>query len=206
MPSRPLLFLTAALSLAFAGTSVAQKKNQETKEEAPPSAEDARKAAELLKLPNLVLIIADDMAWDDLSPAGHASIMTPNLQRLAGEGMRFDRAFLTASSCSPSRASIITGRYPHQTDAEELHWPVPKEQTTFVELLKEKGYWTGAAGKRHLGEATKDRFHVVKDVDASGFQLPTGEAGKSGNFEESLVGDAQSGCEDWIPLMREREP
>jgi N-sulfoglucosamine sulfohydrolase len=206
MPSRPLLFLTAALSLAFAGTSVAQKKNQETKEEAPPSAEDARKAAELLKLPNLVLIIADDMAWDDLSPAGHASIMTPNLQRLAGEGMRFDRAFLTASSCSPSRASIITGRYPHQTDAEELHWPLPASQTTFVELLKEKGYWTGAAGKWHLGEAIKDRFHVVKDVDASGFQLPTGEAGKSGNFEESLVGDAQSGCEDWIPLMREREP
>ena len=70
MPSRPLLFLTAALSLAFAGTSVAQKKNQETKEEAPPSAEDARKAAELLKLPNLVLIIADDMAWDDLSRQG----------------------------------------------------------------------------------------------------------------------------------------
>ncbi len=144
------------------------------------------------------------MAWDDLSPYGHDSILTPNLQRMADGGMRFDNAYLTISSCSPSRASIITGRYPHQTGAEELHWPLPKEQTTFVEKLKEKGYWTGAAGKWHLGEEIKDRFDVVKEVDESGFQLPSGSAGNNGQFDESLIGDAQSGCEDWIPLMKER--
>src|SRR5690348_1995417 len=82
-------------------------------------------AAEGPQRPNLVLIIADDLAWDDLGAFGHPTIRTPNLDRLAREGMRFDRAFLTTSSCSPSRSSIITGRYPHNTDAEELHWPLP---------------------------------------------------------------------------------
>ncbi len=157
-----------------------------------------------MKLPNLVLIIADDMAWDDSSPYGHDSIMTPNLQRLSEEGMRFDNAFVTISSCSPSRASIVTGRYPHQTNAEELHWPLPEEQTTFVEKLKEKGYWTGAAGKWHLGDAVRDRFDEVREVDTSGFQLPSGAAAKAGKFVETLEGEAQSGSADWIPLMKAR--
>ena len=74
--------------------------------------------------PNIILIIADDMNWDDCGAYGHPSIRTPNIDRLATEGMRFDRAYLTASSCSPSRSSIITGRYPHNTGAEQLHWPL----------------------------------------------------------------------------------
>ena len=72
--------------------------------------------------PNIILIIADDLAWDDSTPYGHPSVRTPHLQRMAETGMRFDRAMLTISSCSPSRSSIITGRYPHQTDAEQLHY------------------------------------------------------------------------------------
>lgn len=205
MPRRTVSSLISTLLLTVVSPLAAQEKGEKGKATEAPSAEDVVKAEELLKLPNLVLIIADDMSWDDLSPYGHDSIMTPNLQRLADGGMRFDNAILTTSSCSPSRASIITGRYPHQTDAEELHWPLPKEQTTFVEKLKEKGYWTGAAGKWHLGEAVRDRFHVVRDVDTSGFQLPEGEAANGGSFEETLKGDARSGCADWIPLMRERE-
>ena len=156
--------------------------------------------------PNLVLIIADDMAWDDSSPYGNDSIRTPNLSRLANEGMRFDNAILTISSCSPSRSSIVTGRYPHQTDSEELHWPVPADQITFVEKLKEKGYWTAAAGKWHLGEAIRDRFDEIREVDTSGFQLPSGEAAKAGKFIETLKGEAQSGCADWVSLLRERDP
>ena len=118
------------------------------------------------------------MAWNDSTPYGHPTINTPNIQKLADGGMRFDNAFLTISSCSPSRASIITGRYPHQTDAEELHWPVPAEQITFVEKLRQAGYWTGAAGKWHLGNALRERFDDIREVDTSGFQLPTGEAAK----------------------------
>ncbi len=121
--------------------------------------------------PNVVLIIADDMAWDDCGAYGNPKVRTPNIDRLAREGMRFDRAFVTASSCSPSRSSILTGRYPHNTGAEELHWPLPPEQVTFVEKLKASGYWTAAAGKWHLGNAVKDRFDVVREADPSGFQL-----------------------------------
>ncbi|MGJ8725386.1 MAG: sulfatase family protein [Roseibacillus sp.] len=154
--------------------------------------------------PNIVLIIADDLAWDDSGPYGHPSLQTPHLSRLAAEGMLFENAFLTASSCSPSRCSLITGRYPHQTGAEELHWPLPKEQTTFVEKLKTAGYWTAAAGKWHLGDAVKDRFDVVRETDTSGFQLPSGDAAKDGKFIETMEGEAQSGCIDWVPLLKER--
>lgn len=166
--------------------------------------DESEKKSEPDPRPNIVLIIADDMAWDDSTPYGHPSIRTPNLQRLADEGMRFDNAFLTISSCSPSRASIITGRYPHNTGAEELHWPIPKEQITFVEKLKAAGYWTGAAGKWHLGEAMRDRFDEIREVDTSGFQLPTGKDGQAGKFVETLEGEAQSGCADWVPLLEAR--
>ncbi|MFT5467550.1 MAG: N-sulfoglucosamine sulfohydrolase [Verrucomicrobiales bacterium] len=155
--------------------------------------------------PNIVLMIADDMSWDDCGAYGHPSIKTPNIDSLARQGVAFDNAFLTISSCSPSRSSILTGRYPHNTDAEELHWPLPAEQITFTEKLRAAGYWTGAAGKWHLGDAVRDRFDSIKEVDTSGFQLPTGKAGDAGKFVETLEGEAQSGCADWIPLLRERD-
>ena len=56
--------------------------------------------------PNFIIFVADDMAWDDCGAYSHPSIRTPNIDRLASEGMRFDRAFLTCSSCSPSRGVI----------------------------------------------------------------------------------------------------
>lgn len=113
--------------------------------------------------PNFILFIADDMGCDDCGAYGHPHISTPNLDRLAKEGMRFDRAFLTCSSCSPSRSSIITGRYPHNTGARQLHQPLPAEQVTFVELLKAAGYYTAQAGKWHLGAAAKAKFDVVNE-------------------------------------------
>ena len=145
--------------------------------------------------PNIVLIIADDMGWDDAGAYGHPYIRTPNLDRLASGGMRFDRAFLTTSSCSPSRASIITGQYPHNTGAEQLHWPLPADQLTFVELLKDAGYWTAQAGKWHLGDAVKDRFDVVKDVFTIGFDAET---------ENEEVERDGSGAEDWVSLLDNR--
>ena len=156
------------------------------------------------KPPNIVLIIADDMAWDDSGVYGNPNLATPHIDRLAKEGLLFHNAYLTASSCSPSRCSIITGRYPHNTDAEELHWPLPKEQVTFVEKLREAGYWTAAAGKWHLGDAARDRFDVIRETDTSGFQLPAGEEGQKGKFVETMEGQAQSGCTEWVPLMRDR--
>jgi arylsulfatase A-like enzyme len=153
-----------------------------------------------MRPPNIILIIADDLAWDDCGAYGHPTVRTPNLDRLTAEGLRFTNAFVTTSSCSPSRASIITGRYPHNTDAEQLHWPLPAQQVTFVELLKAAGYWTAAAGKWHLGEAVKDRFHVVHEADVSGFQLPAGPSGQ----RPAMIAPEKSGCERWISTLRSR--
>lgn len=161
-------------------------------------------AAEAPARPNLVLILADDMGWDDCGAYGHPSIRTPQIDRLAREGMRFDRAFLTCSSCSPSRSSIITGRYPHSTDAEELHWPLPAGQVTFVEKLKASGYWTAAAGKWHLGPAVKGRFDVIHEADPAGFQLPNGPEAASAPMIARARGDAASGCDRWVSTLRER--
>ncbi len=154
--------------------------------------------------PNIIFFIADDMAWNDCGPYGHPHIQTPNLDRLAEQGICFDRAMLTTSSCSPSRSSIITGRYPHNTDAEELHWPLPGEQVTFVEKLKESGYWTGAAGKWHLGNAIMDRFDEVRGADTSGFQLPTGADAEAAKLLTQGDGAAKSGCAQWVPILQDR--
>jgi len=111
---------------------------------------------------NFVIFVADDMAWDDCGAYGNSAIRTPNIDRLAAEGMRFDRAYLTCSSCSPSRCSMLTGRYPHSTGAGELHLPLPGEQTMFTKPLQEAGYWTAAVGKWHLGDAVSEQIDYRK--------------------------------------------
>jgi arylsulfatase A-like enzyme len=153
--------------------------------------------------PNVVLIIADDMAWNDCGAYGNPKVRTPHIDRLAREGMRFDRAFVTASSCSPSRSSILTGRYPHNTGAEELHWPLPPEQVTFVEKLRASGYCTAAAGKWHLGDAIKDRFDRVREASPAGFQLGTGQDAKA-RMSVQGSGAAQGGYDQWIAVLRDR--
>lgn len=129
--------------------------------------------------PNFVIVIADDVSVDDIGCYGHPHIRTPNIDALAREGMRFDRAFLTCSSCSPSRCSIMTGRYPHATGAGELHQPLPADQIVFAGLLKEAGYYTASAGKWHLGGAAKKNF-------------------------DRIEGGRPSGCEHWVQVLQER--
>lgn len=141
--------------------------------------------------PNVVLIIADDMGMEAI-PYGHPTIRTPNLQRLAAGGVRFDRAFVPTSSCSPSRASIITGRYPHGTGAERLHQHLPAEQVTFVELLRGAGYWAASAGKWHLGPHVESRFDLVKNL--THLQAAAKAAGTP----------HVSGTEDWVGVLRGR--
>jgi N-sulfoglucosamine sulfohydrolase len=155
--------------------------------------------------PNIVLIIADDMNWNDCGAYGHPNIHTPNIDRLAKQGLLFQHAYLTANSCSPSRASLITGRYPHNTGAEQLHWPLPKHSVTFVEKLKNAGYYTAAAGKWHLGDAVKDRFDLVKDASTAGFVLPTPGTDNAGNKKPPvMIAKKPSGCEDWLPVLKDR--
>ena len=101
--------------------------------------------------PNVILFIADDVSWNDYGCYGNEAARTPNIDELARHGVRFDEAYLTASSCSPSRSSIITGRYPHNNGkAAELHLAIDGDLPWFPTLLSAAGYYTAIVGKHHM--------------------------------------------------------
>ena len=134
-------------------------------------------------LPNIILFIADDVGWNDIGCYGNTAVFTPNIDRMAQEGIRFTNTYLTASSCSPSRTSIISGRYPHNTGSAELHTSLPAEVPIFPELLKEAGYYTAQAGKWHMGDDARRGFDVIHD-----------DGKKNGIGGEAM----------WLPTLRER--
>jgi N-sulfoglucosamine sulfohydrolase len=101
--------------------------------------------------PNLIVCIADDVSWNDLACYGNMTARTPRIDALAANGMKFTEAYLTASSCSPSRSSIITGRYPHNNGpAAELHQPVAANIPWLPAILRANGYYTAIVGKNHM--------------------------------------------------------
>ncbi len=110
-------------------------------------------------------MIGDDISVEDFGCYGHPNIRTPNVDKRAGGGIRFTNAYLTTSQCSPTRCSIITGRYPHNTGAPELHTELPRGQRMFPAMLREAGYYTAAAGKWHLGEYAKSAFDRIGTAD-----------------------------------------
>ncbi|MEM9587967.1 MAG: sulfatase [Planctomycetota bacterium] len=116
--------------------------------------------------PNFIVFIADDMGWEDCGVYGNPAIRTPNIDALAAAGLRFDAATLTCSSCSPSRCSILTGRYPHSTGAGELHLPLAADRVLLTTPLRQAGYWTAAIGKWHLGDEVMDQFDLIKNSPA----------------------------------------
>ena len=117
--------------------------------------------------PNAILFIADDVSWNDLGCYGNAAARTPNIDRLAANGRRFDEAILVASSCSPSRSSIITGRYPHNNGrASELHQPIAAHLPWFPRLLRDSGYHTALVGKHHM---TSDKPARRREAAAGAF-------------------------------------
>lgn len=115
---------------------------------------------------HFVVFVADDQGEGDLGCYGHPVLRTPHIDRLAREGVRFDRAFLTISSCSPSRASLLTGRYPHNTGAPDLHQPLPADQKSVARYLRAAGYHCMAVGKWHLGDA--ERVHWDRIAECPG--------------------------------------
>ncbi|MCA9269767.1 MAG: sulfatase [Planctomycetales bacterium] len=110
--------------------------------------------------PNIVVIFADDLGYGDLGCFGHPTIHTPNLDRMAGEGMKFTQFYSAACVCTPSRAALLTGRLPQRSgmcsDRRRVLFPdskggIPKDEITLAEALKARGYATGCIGKWHLG-------------------------------------------------------
>ena len=106
--------------------------------------------------PNYIVIFADDLGYGDLGVYGSTKIRTPNLDRMAAEGMRFTDFYATAPFCSPSRASLLTGRYPVRAGVPYVLFPteltgLPPAEITIAEILSDEGYATAAIGKWHLG-------------------------------------------------------
>ena len=130
--------------------------------------------------PNFVLFITDDISQEDFGCYGNEVAKTPNLDQIAAEGIRFTNAYLTCSSCSPSRCSLITGRYPHNTGACELHTSLPDGHFLFPKALREAGYYTALSGKHHMGN----------NVDHA--------------FDEISKGKGPGKEEDWVELLKKR--
>lgn len=118
--------------------------------------------------PNIVLVLSDDHSWPHLGCYGDANLSTPRLDRLAAEGMRFNRMYTTAPQCSPSRASILTGRSPVAIHMTRFAAPLPREVPIFPELLRKEGYFTGLGGRYyHLdGPPPPVRPREVQEVIA----------------------------------------
>ena len=106
--------------------------------------------------PNIVYIFADDLGYGDLSCYVAKDINTPNIDQIAKQGIKFTEFYSASSVCSPSRAALLTGRYPQRMGINTVFFPesftgIPDTEITIPEILKEKGYATGIVGKWHLG-------------------------------------------------------
>ena len=114
-------------------------------------------AVALAQKPNIILVMTDDQGWFDTGFNGNTELKTPNIDQLAAEGIILDRFYSASAVCSPTRASLITGRNPLRIEiptANSGH--IKEEEITIAEILKEHGYATGHFGKWHLGTLTKE--------------------------------------------------
>lgn len=145
--------------------------------------------------PNVILIIADDLGYGDLSVYGGERIQTPNIDALAAQGVRFTNGYVTAAVCAPSRAAIMSGQYqqrfgyefnPVRRDLEGVG--IPAEVRILPEYLRERGYRTALVGKWHLGR-TPETHPMNRGFDEFVGLLP----GATGYLAEPAEGD------EWLP-------
>ncbi len=115
------------------------------------SSEKQAESDNLKPRPNIIFILTDDHRWDAFSCMDHPFIETPNLDALVEDGVMFSNSFCTTSLCSPSRASFLTGEYPHKHGVTTNHTVWDEEQnTSFLEILHDNGYETAFIGKWHM--------------------------------------------------------
>jgi N-acetylglucosamine-6-sulfatase len=134
--------------------------------------------------PNIVVVLMDDLRWDELHCTGHPFAVTPNIDALAAEGVTFRNAFVTSPLCSPSRACFLTGQYAHVhgiTDNTD-HSPASHRLQTFPRALQAAGYETAFIGKWHMG---------VDDTPRPGFDHWVGFPGQGTYFDPVLNVDGR---------------
>ncbi|MHC4751469.1 MAG: sulfatase-like hydrolase/transferase, partial [Planctomycetota bacterium] len=111
--------------------------------------------------PNILLVIGDDMTWRDCEPYGNKQVRTPNMTRLAREGMCFDAMFTSTAMCAPTRQQLYTGLYPVRNGAYPNHSRVYDGVKSLPYYLKVLGYRVGLIGKRHFGPPESFPFEAV---------------------------------------------
>ncbi|VAX38433.1 Arylsulfatase [hydrothermal vent metagenome] len=127
--------------------------------------------------PNIILLLADDLGYADLGCFGSSAARTPHIDKLAAEGTTFTQFYAASAVCTPSRASVLSGRYPLRFDIRK-HFPddeshLPRGTVTIPQLLKQAGYQTAHVGKWHLGglhlKHIRDRKHSIPGPHQHGF-------------------------------------
>jgi arylsulfatase A-like enzyme len=150
---RPLIATVSTIGLAIIGAAVALKAMQ------------SRNAAPSEHPPNIIMILADDLGYADISAYKINRFQTPNIDRIGMQGVRFTDGYASAPVCGPSRAGLQTGRYPERFGFEYNNGPAARDlregygldlgEVTLAQLLKTRGYHTGLTGKWHLGMQEK---------------------------------------------------
>ena len=140
------------------------------------------------KQPNILFIMADDHASKAISSYGSGINHTPNIDRIANEGMRFDHCYVTNSICTPSRATILTGTYNHVNAVTTLETPINNRLPNVAKHLKTGGYQTAIIGKWHLGEG--------KAHEPSGFDFWSVLPGQGDYFDPLFIEMGESLTEE----------
>jgi arylsulfatase A-like enzyme len=176
--------------------------------------------------PNIVYIIADDLGWRDLGADGSSFYESPHIDRIAHEGMRFTQGYANCQVCSPSRASILTGKYtPRHGVTDYIGAPSGKDwrrlerhtkllpseyehglkddETTFVEVLRRSGYRTFFAGKWHLGSAKKCPENFGFEINKGGWEAGSPVGGYFSPYENPKLEDGPPG--ECLPLRLAKE-
>jgi len=171
---------------------------------------------QLPERPNIIIIFTDDQGYGDLGVYGHPTMQTPNLDRMASEGLKLTSFYVASSVCTPSRAALLTGRLPIRSGMSgggknRVLYPdseggLPQEEFTLAEALKEQGYATACVGKWHLG--SKPEFLPTNQGFDHYFGLPySNDMNIEANHPRHLSGiDPNADFEWWdVPLMRDEK-
>ena len=176
--------------------------------------------------PNIVFILADDLGWRDLSVEGSTYYESPNIDRIAREGMRFTQGYAACQVCSPSRASILTGKYPPRhgiTDwigalageawrsrgrhskllPPDYEHGLRRDEVTWVEALRRAGYRTFFAGKWHLGDGDICPENFGFEINKGGWRAGSPVGGYFSPYQNPKLEDGPPG--ECLPIRLARE-
>ena len=179
-----------------------------------------------MKRPNIVYILSDDQGWRDLGVEGSTLYESPNIDRIANEGMRFTQGYAACQVCSPSRASILTGKYPPRhgiTDwigaksgeswreagrfnkllPPEYEHGLREDEITFAEVLRRDGYRTFFAGKWHLGDGDLTPEGFGFEINKGGFRVGSPPGGYFSPYNNPKLEDGPDG--ESLPIRLGRE-